>query len=123
VQNGAQFIVNITNEAWFGKSAAPYHFLAMNVFRAVENRRSVVRCANTGVSCIIDPMGRITDRVRNGDGDDLFVRGILVGEVQLNDRLTVYTRWGDWFVGVSLAVPVLIFLVVSCRKRKAHAEI
>jgi apolipoprotein N-acyltransferase len=122
VQNGAQFIVNITNEAWFGKSAAPYQFLAMNVFRAVENRRSVVRCANTGISCIIDTRGRVVDRVRDSAGSDIFVRGVLNGHVARNDEITLYTRWGDWIVG--LALLALIFLLLSCQYHhlRSHAQ-
>jgi len=81
VKRGAQFIVNITNEAWFGETAAPYQFLSMSVFRAVENRVYVVRCANTGISCFIDPCGRVVDRVKDENGRDIFVRGIVTGSV------------------------------------------
>jgi apolipoprotein N-acyltransferase len=116
VQNGAQFIVNITNEAWFGPSAAPYHFLAMNVFRAVENRRSVVRCANTGISCIIDPQGQVVDRLRDSAGEDIFIQGALVGKVVLSDDLTLYTRWGDWFVGLCLVLWVLLLIMFQYRR-------
>jgi apolipoprotein N-acyltransferase len=122
VNNGAQFIVNITNEAWFGKSAAPYQFLAMNVFRAVENRRSVVRCANTGISCIIDPRGQVVDRVRDNAGSDIFVRGILEGQVALNDELTLYTLWGDWFVGLALAALVVLPVCCHLLGLRSHAQ-
>jgi apolipoprotein N-acyltransferase len=121
VQNGAQFIVNITNEAWFGHSSASRQFLAMNVFRAVENRRSVVRCANTGISCIIDSRGRVVDRVRDADGNDIFVRGVLIGQVVPSDAMTLYTRWGDWFVGLALAVWILLLTVFQYRSRSSHA--
>jgi apolipoprotein N-acyltransferase len=122
VQNGAQVIVNITNEAWFGKSAAPYHFLAMNVFRAVESRRSVVRCANTGISCVINPCGRVVDRVRDSAGADIFVRGELNGNVILNDEMTLYTRWGDWFVGVSLALWLMLVVCLEFRRSRSNAK-
>lgn len=104
VKNGAQFIVNITNEAWFGETAAPYQFLAMSVFRAVENRVYVVRCANTGISCIIDPWGRVVDRVKDETGRDIFVRGVLTGTVFPMDVRTFYTRFGDVFAGFCFAV-------------------
>jgi apolipoprotein N-acyltransferase len=114
VKNGAQFIVNITNEAWFGKTAAPYQFVSMSVFRAVENRVYVVRCANTGVSCFIDPHGRIVDRLRDTTGRDLYVQGVLTGTVIPSDYKTIYTRYGDWFVwlcmGSSLALLFFAFL-------------
>ena len=123
VRNGAQFIVNITNEAWFGQSSAPYHFLAMNVFRAVENRRSVVRCANTGVSCIIDPRGHVVDRIRDSAGGDIFVRGVLNAQVELNNETTFYTRWGDWFVGLALVILIILLAFCQYKRSQSHEEI
>jgi apolipoprotein N-acyltransferase len=107
VKNGAQFIVNIINAAYFGRTAAPYQVLSMNVFRAVENRRYTASAANTGISCIIDPCGRVVDRVRDKNGDDVFVRGFMIGTITPMKELTFYTKYGDafaWFCGlVSLA--------------------
>jgi apolipoprotein N-acyltransferase len=92
VRHGAQFLVNITNDAWFGYSPASYQHLAMVVFRAVENRLPVVRAANTGISAVIDPTGGLKQQT------DLFVR------TWIKDRIipaagptTFYTRWGDLF--------------------------
>jgi len=104
VNKGARFIVNITNEAWFGETAAPEQFLSMNVFRAVENRVYVVRCANTGISCFIDPCGRVVDRVKNQEGKDVFVSGFLTGEVVPLSPNTFYTRYGDWFPWLCIIV-------------------
>lgn len=114
VSHGAQFIVNITNEAWFGRSAAPYQFLSMSVFRAVENGVFVVRCANTGVSCVIDPHGRIVARVTDPDGSDTFVDGISVGSVIPAQSGTFYTRHGDWLAWMSLSIScgVLVFILL-----------
>jgi apolipoprotein N-acyltransferase len=96
VKAGAQFIVNITNEAWFGETAAPEQFLSMNVFRAVENGIFVVRCANTGISCFIDPCGRVVDRVKNDQGNDVFVRGTLTSAIIPLQPNTLFTQYGDW---------------------------
>lgn len=112
VKNGANFIANISNEAWFGKSAVSNQILAMCVFRAVENRVNVVRSANTGISCFIDPYGRITGKVSNG-AEDIFVSGTLTREIHLSPPGTFYTRFGDVFaygcVAFSMGLMVLGF--------------
>jgi len=118
VRNGAQFMVNITNEAWFGKTAAPYQLLSMSVFRAVENRVFVVRCANTGISCIIDPYGRIVDRIKNEKGQDVFIRGVMSGWIIPLDSNTIYTRYGDIFVWLAFFGTVVFLVVALFKKRK-----
>jgi apolipoprotein N-acyltransferase len=118
-KRGSDLIVNITNEAWFGATAAPYQFLAMNVFRSVEHRVSMVRCANTGISCFIDPCGRIIGRVRK-DKKDIFVRGYLTKEVPIWRTRTVYTLYGNWLAHAALAVSVLV-LVLSLIRGKRHS--
>jgi apolipoprotein N-acyltransferase len=115
VKRGAQFIVNLTNEAWFGETAAPYQFLSMSVFRAVENRVFVVRCANTGISCFIDPLGRVVSRVQDGSGKDIFVRGVLTDKVVLMDSDTVYTRYGDVFAWLNMGVASVFLLLALLR--------
>ena len=121
VKNGAEFMVNITNEAWFGKSTAPYQFLSMGVFRAVENRVYVIRCANTGISCFIDPKGYVVSRVMDDKGSDVFVRGVLTDTVIPLDYKTVYTLYGDWFVWLCVAGS-LIFLFLAFFHRKFAFE-
>jgi apolipoprotein N-acyltransferase len=74
VRAGAKFLVVITNDAWYGDSGAPYQHAACSVFRAVENRVPVVRCANTGYSCFIDSTGKIYDSVEKNNVH-LFVSG------------------------------------------------
>lgn len=101
VRRGANFIVNITNEAWFGDTAGPYQFLSMSVFRAVENRIAVVRAANSGVSCFIDPHGRIAGRVHNGR-KDIFVEGHRTEKIPFRSSFTFYTTHGDVFAYLSL---------------------
>jgi apolipoprotein N-acyltransferase len=99
VDRGAQFLVNLTNDAWFGNSPASYQHLSMVVFRAIENRVPVVRAANTGISAVIDPTGRVLQQT------DLFVR------TWIQDRITpavgpvpFYTRFGDVFAYACLLV-------------------
>jgi apolipoprotein N-acyltransferase len=86
---GAQFLVNITNDAWFGESGAPYQHLAMAAMRAVENGSYLVRAANTGVSAVIAPTGAILAQSR------LFVETGMVGTIRLRVGETAYTRYGD----------------------------
>jgi apolipoprotein N-acyltransferase len=117
VKRGAQFMVNITNEAHFGRTAAPYQLVSMSVLRAVENRIFVVRCANTGISCIIDPYGRIVDRVKDEKGQDIFVRGVMTGWIIPLDSKTFYTGYGDWFVWVAV-IGSLVFLLGAWGKQK-----
>ncbi|MBU1062459.1 MAG: apolipoprotein N-acyltransferase [Candidatus Omnitrophica bacterium] len=80
VRSGAEFLVVITNDAWYGKSAAAYQHAACSVFRAIENRISIVRCANTGYSCFIDSKGKIYDSVEE-DNTHLFVTGYKTSSV------------------------------------------
>jgi apolipoprotein N-acyltransferase len=89
----------------------------MSVFRAVENGVFVVRCANTGISCFIDPCGRILDRVKNKDGKDIFVSGVLTRTVITRPAGTIYTRFGDWFAWLCLGCTAL-FLISGLVKKK-----
>ena len=118
VRQGAQFMVNITNEARFGKTAAPYQLVPISVFRAVENRIYMVRCTNTGVSCIIDPYGRVVDRVKDGSGQDIFVRGFITGSVVPLESNTIYTRYGDIWLWVCIAGSMAFLVWVFLKKRK-----
>ena len=107
VKRGAQFLANITNEAWFDRGFGPRHYVISSVFRAVENRVYVVRCANTGISCFIDPYGRITGRVQK-DGRDTLVEGYLTQPVYLSEERTFYTKHGDLFAYLCLLVSVVM---------------
>ncbi|MEZ4598853.1 MAG: apolipoprotein N-acyltransferase [Syntrophotaleaceae bacterium] len=89
VRQGSDLLVNITNDAWFGRSSAPYQHLAMSRFRAVENRVWVARAANTGISAFISPSGEIVAK------SPLFERLALKGQVGLGAQPTIYTRFGD----------------------------
>ena len=111
VEKGAQFMVCVTNEGFFGRTAAPYQTLTTNVFRAVENRVAIVRAATTGVSCYISPNGKIVERVRDSKGNDLFVSGTLVRDVPLFKAKTFYTMHGDIFSFAAIGASTLFFLI------------
>ena len=121
VKNGAQFIVNITNESFYRLTPALHQFVSMSVFRAVENRVYVVRCANTGISCFIDPYGRIVNRVRDDTGRDIFVRGVLTERVSVGGLETIYTRYGDWLVWLSITVAAFLLLIALIKKNPVLA--
>jgi len=115
VDRGAQFLVNITNDAWFGRTAAPYQHLSMATLRAVENRVPIARAANTGISAVIDSRGRV---VRS---TDLFTREILSGKIGINKSRTFYTEFGDIFTYLCVGFSVL-FLILIRRKGLNHVE-
>ena len=103
VKKGADFLVNITNDGWFGRSSAPYQHLSASVFRAVENRVPVARAANTGVSCFIDSGGRIISSVSQGLRE-IFIPGFKSGNIAIGRGGSLYCRMGDIFVFVCLAI-------------------
>jgi len=109
VRRGSDLLVNITNDAWFGRSGAPYQHLAMTRFRAVENRIWVARAANTGITALIAPSGRITAQT------PIFERLQLAGQVGLGAEPTLYTRTGDLFPTLFLGLSV--FWLVRTRRR------
>jgi len=122
VKEGAHFMVNITNEGWFNKPTIFYQYVAMNVFRAVENRVSLVRCANTGVSCFIDPYGKILSKVKDEKGREIFVPGVLTVSVIAADSKTVYTRWGDWFAFLSIGCSIACLILALSRRGRIGLE-
>lgn len=113
VKRGAEFLVNITNDAWFGKTTEAYQHLAASVFRAVENRVYLVRAANTGVSGFIDPHGRIISLVKNAGEEAIFTAGHATQEIFPQREPTFYGRYGDFFVGVCLLLVILKTLFVT----------
>ena len=116
VNGGANFLVNLTNDAWFGRSSAPYQHLSMAVLRSVENRVPMARCANTGISGFIDSRGRILQV------SSLFEDATMFGKVQLGEGKTIYTRYGDWFGWSCLVLTVLGFgfsMIGRGKKKKA----
>lgn len=113
VRNGAQVMCIITNDGWWDDTPGYRHHFSYARLRAVETRRAVVRCANTGISGLIDQRGRVIDSV----GWDQ--KALLTGEVNANDSLTPYVRGGDYVVRLALLVLGLSLLYsVAWRFRK-----
>lgn len=96
VKKGAGFLVNISNDAWFGDTKEPFLHLASAVFRSVENRRSLVRCGNVGLSCFIDSAGRLINSVEV-QGKKTYISGAAAENIFLSDRKTLYTKFGEIF--------------------------
>ena len=94
VNQGAQFMVNITNDGWSNSSASHYQHLAFASFRAVENRVFFIRAGNTGVSAFIDPLGRIYAQTKT------FVKAALVEQIGLPGNKTFYNKYGNLFMGL-----------------------
>ena len=104
VRKGAEVLVNVTNDSWSPEPACAIQHQNMAIFRSVENRRSMVRATTSGLSCVIDPNGKVLDSL------EPFTRDHIIAEVPVyTERTTIYTRYGDWFekLVLILAVPTL----------------
>jgi apolipoprotein N-acyltransferase len=113
VAGGSELLTTITNDAWFGRSSAPYQHFAMAAMRAIEQGRYLVRAANTGVSGVVDPYGRV------GLASNLFVEGAWVVDVRLLDDRTVYSRTGDLVAWVSVLLTLGALVPTMGRRRLA----
>jgi apolipoprotein N-acyltransferase len=117
VAHGATLLVNITNDAWFGRTAAPWQHLAQSVFRAAELKLPLVRAANTGVSALVAPTGAVLASL------PLFTRDALAGTIPRPSHppATLYARVGDRFAqACALGAGVALFLV--SRRRRAQGK-
>jgi len=111
VKNHASVLINITNDAWYGRSSAPNQHFSMTVFRAVENRRSIIRAANTGISGFIDPCGKVMAAT------PLFEDATITRPVPVIEEMTFYSRFGDLFAMACLGI-TLIAVFRCCLIRK-----
>jgi len=101
-RGGADFLVNVTNDAWYGRTAGPYQHAAHLVLRAVETRMGVARAANSGISGTVDPLGRYHDTT------GLEVETAVAATLRTSDVTTLYVRLGDW-VGTVAVLATLGF--------------
>jgi apolipoprotein N-acyltransferase len=126
VKRGAEFLVFITNDSWWGNTSGARQHCQFAVLRAVENRRWVVRCANGGISCFIDPYGRVYDKTL------MYTEASITRAIEPRTAQTFYTRHGDWLPriagiisGFLLAASLLQFLYLLFTKKlnREHNDI
>jgi apolipoprotein N-acyltransferase len=113
VRKGSQLLSTITNDAWYGTSSAPHQHFTQAAMRAVEQGRYLVRSANTGISGIIDPYGRVRQ------ASAIFTRTTIEGQVRFLDGLTIYGRTGDAFAYACILLAVAAWL--ACLRRAQRA--
>jgi apolipoprotein N-acyltransferase len=116
VVRGSRLLTTITNDAWFGRSSAPWQHFEMAAMRAIEQGRYLARAANTGISGIVDPYGRVLM------ASELFEEAVMVGEVRLLAHRTVYARIGDVVAYASAAITLLVLTAAWRGQRPATAE-
>ncbi len=102
-------MVSITNDAWLGKTAGPYQHFSMAVFRAIENRKPVIRAANTGISGFIDSRGKVLGAT------SLFQRTTMTMDVVTDARRSFYSRYGDLFSYLCIVITALLLINMSRR--------
>ena len=116
VRQGSEMLTTVTNDAWYGDSSAAYQHFEMAAMRAIEQGRYLVRSANTGISGIIDPYGRVLIRT------NLFETVAVVGEARFVQARTVYATIGDLAAHLSAAVVVVALVFVFVEGRRKHAN-
>tara|TARA_B110000438_G_C15772052_1_gene632358 strand:+ start:182 stop:1669 length:1488 start_codon:yes stop_codon:yes gene_type:complete len=111
VRSGAEVLVYLVNDGWYEHPPEPQQHAKQAIFRAIENRRPVLRCANTGISMIIDKTGNIIKKI------SLNEKGIINASIVPNNRITFYTRYGDLLAQLSLIVSLsFVFLIIPRKK-------
>lgn len=116
VRAGADFLVNITNDVWFGEGPAPHQHADMARFRAVELRRPIVRSANTGISMLVDRTGRVPASLGT------FRQGVLRGEIHPERTRTLYAWAGDWIVPFSILALGAAYVRASHVNRRGEGD-
>lgn len=112
VHDGSELIINLTNDAWYGESAAPYQHLAIARLRAIENRRYLLRAANSGISAVIAPSGRITSST------GLFREAVCEGRFDFVSYQSLFTRYGEVLVFLCVMISAGALLLACFRKRR-----
>ena len=112
VRHGAEFLVNITNDGWFGRCSEPYQHLQLTRFRSIETRRWLIRAANTGISAVVSADGSIKEQL------PLLSRGTIMQTVELRRDQTFFVRYGDWLPLLCGACSFIFILGLIFFKRK-----
>jgi apolipoprotein N-acyltransferase len=118
VLRGANLLVDVTNDAWFLRSAGSRQHLANAIFRCVETRRPMARAANTGITCFVSEFGRVTQVLQDERGST-FTEGVLTGEIKIprERELTFYTRHGELFAKLCAGVTgIAIIIIIGVRR-------
>ncbi len=110
VKRTANFLINITNDAWFLNTAAPYQHFSFNILRAIENRVYLFRSANTGISAIISPTGEILKKTK------LFNDETIIFKTSLWHRKTFYTKYNDYLKLISVIIFVILNIILLTKK-------
>ena len=116
VRQGSQLLTTITNDGWYGTSSAPFQHFEMASMRAIEQGRYLVRAANTGISGIVDPYGRVVER------SPIFKEAGIVGEVRLLSDRTLYSRLGDVVAFASIGIMGVSALLVRLGQRRGLSD-
>ena len=112
VRNGANFLSIITNDAWWDRTQGHRQHLSYARLRAIETRRSIARSANTGISALIDEKGQVLKTLDYG------TKGVLKGNITINNRKTFYTRYGDFIARIATLIAGFILLFAVARKKE-----
>jgi apolipoprotein N-acyltransferase len=126
VDPDTDFLLNLTNNGWFGESAAQWQHAASAVFRAVENNIPLVRCANNGLTCWVDRRGQMHD-VYFPDTKNIYKAGYKIVDIPIGEKgkyvPTFYRRYGDLFGWLCVSVTALALLLRIIKRRKANSQL
>jgi apolipoprotein N-acyltransferase len=116
-RKGAEFLVVITNDMWFGPSSLPYQHAYMSLVRAIENRVPIARCANTGVSMFIDKWGRVTGETK------MMTKALVYGTIKPETSTSIYNTIGDVLPRTCTIMSVIMIIAVAIFKRGKYNEV
>jgi apolipoprotein N-acyltransferase len=114
VNEGSRLIVNLTNDGWYGNSSAPYQHFAIARFRAIENRRYLIRAANTGISAVIEPSGKVQSPT------NLLQEAVSRGTFSFIEKKTLYTRYGNVLVFLCAIILCAVWIFTEFHRTTVH---